>query len=111
MLKLNVLLMIVAIPYQMGTASYYALDGNRTASGEIFKSHLLTAAHRTLPFGSVVEVQRCDKSKAVQVRINDRGPFHKNRIIDLSPAAFKQIAKLNEGTTCVHIHVIKKGSK
>lgn len=98
------LLMAIVIPYQAGFASYYALDGYRTASGSIFKSNQMLAAHRTLPFGSIIEVRRCDQRASVKVKIVDRGPFIENRIIDLSPAAFKKLDKLGAGVTCVHIH-------
>lgn len=102
-----VLSILALIVFQSGFASYYALDGNKTASGEIFRSKAMTAAHRTLPFGTLVEVRRCDQSKSVIVKINDRGPFRKDRIIDLSASAFKAIEKPGAGVTCVHLHIRK----
>ena len=82
-----------------GEASYYGLrfSGKQTASGERFDPALLTAAHRTLPFGSRVRVTNKRNGKSVIVRINDRGPFHGGRIIDLSKAAAKQIGLLRSG--------------
>lgn len=103
-MRLLVLLAFAAIPYQTGSASYYALDGHHTASGKLFRSGQMMAAHRTLPFGTWLEVRRCDQRASVVVQVVDRGPFTKNRIIDLSPAAFKKLDKLNSGVTCVHIH-------
>ena len=74
---------------QVGEASYYShkFQGRRTASGERYDMHALTAAHRTLPLGSYVRVSNLSKTKSVVVRINDRGPFAKSRVIDLSFAA------------------------
>ena len=76
-------------PIETGIASWYGgeFHGRRTASGERFDTHQLTAAHRTLPFGTVVEVHDLDNDRRVRVRINDRGPFAHRRIIDLSYAA------------------------
>ncbi|WP_250535950.1 septal ring lytic transglycosylase RlpA family protein [Caballeronia sp. AZ10_KS36] len=74
---------------QVGEASYYSrkFQGRRTASGERYDMHALTAAHRTLPLGSYVRVSNLSRTKSVVVRINDRGPFVKTRVIDLSFAA------------------------
>ncbi|MGC1874535.1 MAG: septal ring lytic transglycosylase RlpA family protein [Pseudolabrys sp.] len=72
---------------QSGIASVYAYAGERTASGERAKPSGLTAAHRTLPFGTHVRVTNKSNGRSVVVRINDRGPFVRGRIIDLSPAA------------------------
>jgi len=76
---------------QAEVASWYGpgFHGKKTASGQIFNRHALTAAHRTLPFGSVVRV--CHRKRCVTVRINDRGPFIKGRSIDLSEAAARKI--------------------
>ena len=68
--------------------------------------HALTAAHRTLPFGSVVRVRRSDDGREVQVRINDRGPFFINRVIDLSREAARRIGMLRRGTTEVYVEPI-----
>lgn len=70
---------------QTGIASVYAYHGSKTASGERANKHGLTAAHRTLPFGTRVKVTNKRNGKSVVVRINDRGPFIKGRIIDLTP--------------------------
>lgn len=88
-------------------ASYYAriLHHRKTASGERFDNYAMTAAHKTLPFGSEVKVTNSNNGKSVTVRINDRGPFVKGRIIDLSRAAFSQIADLNKGVVKVEISV------
>ena len=76
-------------PSESGIASWYGAPyhGQRSASGEIYDQEKLTAAHRTLPFGTRVRVHRLDRDESVVVRINDRGPFVKSRIIDLSRAA------------------------
>lgn len=85
----------VWVDYQSGKASWYGLgdgyNGKRTASGEIFDTYSLTAAHRTLEFGTIVRVTNLENGKSVIVRINDRGPFVKGRIIDLSYRAQKDI--------------------
>ena len=88
-----------------GGASYYAarFDGRRTASGETFDNDALTGAHRTLPFGSKVRVTNTANGRSVVVRINDRGPFHGSRIIDLSKAAASELGFRNRGTTSVCI--------
>lgn len=86
---------------ECGISSYYGgsdgLHGKRTASGEIFNTHELTAAHKTLPFGTTVKVTNQKNGKQVFVRISDRGPFTKGRIIDLSQAAAKEIGLFNVG--------------
>lgn len=91
-----------------GIASCYAKkhQNRPTASGEIFDNNLLTAAHKTLPFGTTVVVRNVDNGKSVQVTINDRGPFIKGRIIDLSRAAFAKIENINKGITGVEILVV-----
>ena len=85
-----------------GTASWYAHTG-RTASGEKADPNLLTAAHRTLPFGTRVEVENLRNGRSVIVRINDRGPFTKNRLIDVTRAAAEKLGFLARGTTPVRI--------
>ncbi len=94
---------------QIGVASYYGAEfhGRPTSSGEIYDMNDLTAAHPTLPLGTIVKVTNLANDKSVIVRINDRGPFKKNRIIDLSYEAAKQLGFLNEGTALVKIEVIK----
>ena len=92
-----------------GLASYYndKFDGKKTASGEIFSQKELTAAHRTLPFGTIVKVTRVSNQKQVVVRINDRGPFVDGRIIDLSYKAALELDLINVGVAEVIVEVIK----
>ena len=85
--------------FQRGTASWYGprFNGRRTASGERFDMHELTAAHRTLPFGTMVRVHSLVNGRDVDVRITDRGPYAGNRIIDLSRAAAEELGMLGMG--------------
>ena len=94
---------------ESGKASYYAMKFQlrRTASGERFNNFGLTAAHRTLPFGSKVLVTNRKNGRQVVVRINDRGPHVKGRIIDLTRAAFSKIADAGRGVADVDIRVIR----
>ncbi len=91
-----------------GIASYYAkkFQYRKTASGEIYNDTLMTAAHRTLPFGTDVVVTNLNNGKSVKVTINDRGPFKKRRIIDLSRAAFSKIEDIDKGIVKVEIKVV-----
>lgn len=91
-------------------ASYYAreFDGRLTASGERFNMNDLAAAHQTLPFNTRVRVTNLSNGLSVVVRINDRGPFTKRRIIDLSYAAAEKIGLIESGTTEVEIVVVDK---
>lgn len=91
-----------------GMASWYGpgFDGNPSASGEIFNQNALTAAHRTLPFGTRVQVTNLDNGQSVIVRINDRGPFHGNRIIDLSTAAARILGLISAGVAPVRLDVV-----
>jgi rare lipoprotein A len=96
-----------------GIASYYAepYNGRRTANGEIFDSYnAMTAAHKTLPFNTVVRVKNLNNGEEVDVRINDRGPFVKGRVIDLSLLAAKQIDLVRPGIAPVKLKVLKDGS-
>lgn len=95
-------------PVGEGSASYYGaeLAGNPTASGERFDPDQLTAAHRTLPLGSRVRVTNVRTGASVVVRINDRGPFHGQRIIDLSREAARQIGLLRRGTGRVRVELL-----
>ncbi|HSH48823.1 MAG TPA: septal ring lytic transglycosylase RlpA family protein [Halomonas sp.] len=90
---------------QKGVASYYAdfFQGRTTASGEVFNQAALTAAHRTLPFGTRVTVTRRDNGEQVEVVINDRGPFVDGRIIDLSKRAARELGMLHRGTAQVDL--------
>ncbi len=91
-----------------GVASYYGkrFHGRRTANGERFNMNALTAAHRTLPFGTRVKVTNPSTGRSVTVRINDRGPFHGNRSIDLSRAAAAEIGMVNAGVAKVKIEIL-----
>ena len=91
-----------------GEASYYGkeLAGNRTASGERFNPSALTAAHRTLPLGSKIRVINKSNGKSVVVRINDRGPFAKHRLIDVSLAAAQQINMVRAGKARVRLELL-----
>lgn len=88
-----------------GKASYYGNQHHNklTASGERFDQNALTAAHRTLPFGTQVRVINTRNGKSVVVRINDRGPFVRGRVIDLSKAAFERIASTRAGVIRVRL--------
>lgn len=88
---------------QAGIASYYGpgFHGRRTASGERFNQNAMTAAHRTLPFGSRVRVVNLGNGKAVVVRVTDRGPFVRGRVIDLSAGAARAIGVKGLGKVCV----------
>jgi rare lipoprotein A len=90
---------------QQGVASWYGQShhGRRTASGETFDMNDMTAAHRTLPFGTVVRVTRLDNGRAVKVRINDRGPHVADRIIDLSAQAARAIGMIESGVASVKL--------
>jgi len=94
---------------QIGVASWYGKDfhGKPTASGEIYNMYDMTAAHKTLPLGTEVMVTNLENNRSVKVTINDRGPFVKNRIIDLSYAAAKAIGMVGPGTAEVMIEVLK----
>lgn len=83
-----------------GTASYYGreLHGRRTASGERFDMNKMTAAHRTLPFGTQLRVCNTGNERCVVVRVNDRGPFHGGRVLDLSRGAANRIGMVSSGT-------------
>ncbi|WP_394149702.1 septal ring lytic transglycosylase RlpA family protein [Vibrio maritimus] len=92
----------------VGQASWYGskYHGKRTASGERYNMRAYTAAHKTLPFGTIVRVTNTNNGKSVDVKINDRGPFVKGRVIDLSRKSFEQIGNINAGTLPVKIDVI-----
>jgi rare lipoprotein A len=94
---------------EAGIASYYAkkFERRKTASGERLYNKSMTAAHKTLPFGTEVIVTNINNGKSVKVRINDRGPFVEGRIIDLTRGAFSKIANLDKGVVKVEIAVVK----
>ncbi len=95
--------------YQVGVASYYGdgYQGNTTANGETFNKNNMTAAHRELEFDTEVKVTNIYNNKSVIVRINDRGPFKDNRIIDLSEKAAKELEMTEQGTVPVRLEVKK----
>lgn len=95
--------------YETGIASFYGgrWNGRKTASGQIFNSKKMTAAHKKLPFGTMVKVTNLSNGKSVVVRINDRGPFIKGRVIDLSQSAFGVIENTKKGITKVKLEIIK----
>ena len=97
--------------YQKGYASWYGREfhGKTTASGEKFDMNLLTAAHKTLPFGTIVEVTNLENGKTVKLKVNDRGPYRGNRIIDLSYNAARELEMIKKGEVKVGIRVIKMG--
>lgn len=99
----------VVVNTQQGKASYYGArhHGRKTASGERFNKHALTAAHRTLPFGTLVRVTNMNNQKAIVVRINDRGPYAKGRIIDLSEQAARELNMVRAGVAAVKIEQLK----
>ena len=104
-------ILAVALPVmagaEEGVASYYAdtLNGNPTASREPYDKGAFTAAHRTLSFDTMVKDTNLDNDKSAVVRINDRGPHSKNRIIDVSGAAAKQLGLIDSGTAKVRLEV------
>lgn len=94
---------------KIGIASYYAnkYQGRQTANGERFNQNALTAAHKTLRFGTWVKVTNIKNGKSVKVRINDRGPFVKGRVIDLSKSAFSAIENPSLGVVKVSLEIIE----
>ncbi|MDX1700563.1 MAG: septal ring lytic transglycosylase RlpA family protein [Melioribacteraceae bacterium] len=95
---------------ERGIASWYGpnFHGKLTANGEIYDMYELTAAHKTLPFNSIVKVLNLSNGKSVIVRINDRGPFVKNRIIDLSKKAAQEVDMIQSGYTEVELRLLSK---
>jgi len=96
---------------QKGTACWYGNEyhGRKTASGEVFDQWAMTAAHRELPFGTIVRVKNLRNGRAVKVRINDRGPFVRGRIIDLSRGAAERLGMVQAGIGPVRLEVLKWG--
>lgn len=92
-----------------GQASWYGpgFYGNRTANGELFRKGTLTAAHRTLPFGTRVRVTNLSNGRSTVVRINDRGPFHRSRVIDLAHGAASQVGLTASGLAPVKLEVLR----
>ncbi len=96
---------------QIGIASYYGkkFHKKRTANGEIFNMYKVSAAHKSYPLGTKVRVTNLENGKSIKLVINDRGPFVKGRIIDLSYRAARKLDFVNQGTTKVRIDVIRLG--
>ncbi len=94
--------------HQQGAASFYSdgFEGRPTANGESFDSSLPTAAHRTLPLGSVVRVTNIANGKSVVVRVNDRGPYHGNRVLDLAESAAADLGFVDKGVGRVRIELL-----
>lgn len=93
---------------QSGVASYYhdSLHGNKTASGQIYDKRKMSAAHKTLPLGTTVRVTETETGKSIVVRVNDRGPFIKGRVIDLSRRAAQELGIITKGITRVKVEVL-----
>jgi rare lipoprotein A len=108
-LFLTLFLLSAATDIQKGTASYYGykLEGKRTSSGEILRNDSLYAAHKNLPFGTIVRVVNLKNDSVVLVKIVDRMPQKSSRIIDLTQAAAKQLNFINAGLTIVTLEVIE----
>ncbi|NDK54933.1 septal ring lytic transglycosylase RlpA family protein [Pontibacter fetidus] len=96
-----------------GKASYYSrkLQGRKMANGEPYKRHKLTAAHKKLPMGTKVKVTNLANNRSVKVKITDRGPFVRGRIVDLSEAAAKKLGYIDNGVAPVKMKVIKPAAK
>ena len=95
--------------YETGIASWYGpgFDGNYTANGEIYDMEGISAAHKTLPFGTVVRVVEFETGRSIVVRINDRGPFVEGRIIDLSKGAARELGIIDKGITQVGLRIVR----
>ncbi len=123
LLAISALLLASCAPYHAGKkpisyrakgeASWYGpgFHGRKTANGEKFSQNALTAAHKTLPLGTTVKVTNLENDKSVVVRINDRGPFVKGRIIDLSKGAAKEIGLIGTGTAHVEVVALAAGDE
>jgi rare lipoprotein A len=96
---------------ERGEASWYGMPfhGRQTASGERYDMHRMSAAHRELPFGTVIEVRNVDNGRRIQVRVNDRGPFVRDRILDLSLAAATELDMVRTGTASIELRVVELG--
>ena len=99
---------VLASGQEVGEASWYGpgFHGRKTANGEIFDKEALTAAHRTLPFGTLLSVKNLDNGRQVVVRVNDRGPFARDRVLDLSEAAARRLGMIETGTAHVRITIV-----
>jgi rare lipoprotein A len=95
-----------AFANQSGKASWYSLPGNKTACGERMNPKAMTAAHRTLPCGTKIKVTNKRTGKSVIVRVNDRGPFTKGRIVDVSKSAGQKLGMIGAGVATVSVSVV-----
>ncbi len=104
------ILALTGFSQEFGMASYYAdqYHGKKTASGELYDKTKMTCAHKSLLFGSIVRVTRLDNNKSIEVRVNDRGPYIKGRIVDLSGIAAKELGILTIGEAKVKVELLKK---
>ncbi len=95
--------------YETGIASWYGpgFDGNLTANGEVYDMNGISAAHKTLPFGTVVRVIDLETGRSIVVRINDRGPFVEGRIIDLSKGAAEKLGMVERGIIQVGLRIVR----
>ena len=118
-MKKIVIFLLIVIPFcianaqvEYGTASFYGIDfhGRPTASGETYSQNKLTAAHKTLPLGTVLKVTNAQNNKSVYVKVNDRGPFVKGRIVDVSTKAAELLGFRNKGTAYVKLEVVEPNS-
>jgi len=98
---------------EQGIASWYGdpFHGRQTSSGETYDMEEMTAAHRTLPFGTVLQVVNLDNGRTVQVRVNDRGPYVDGRVIDVSRRAARELDMVGPGTARVYVTVIEPASR
>jgi rare lipoprotein A len=98
----------LGVPVERGIASWYGpkFNGKRTASGERYDMNAFTAAHPSLPFGTKIGVRNTRTGREVMVRVNDRGPYSKNRVIDLSYAAAREVGVVGPGTASVEIYLV-----
>lgn len=103
---------VSAAQTEYGNASFYGIEfnGKPTASGEIYSQNKLTAAHKTLPLGTVIKVTNAQNNKSVYVKVNDRGPYVKGRVLDLSTKAAELLGYRNKGTAYVKIEVVQPES-
>jgi len=104
-----ILLALFGPYYETGIASWYGpgFDGNYTANGEIYDMNGVSAAHKTLPFDTVVRVVELETGRSIVVRINDRGPFVEGRIIDLSKGAARELGIIDKGITKVGLRILR----
>ncbi len=104
------MLAFTTMAQEFGMASYYAdqYHGKKTASGELYDKNKMTCAHKSLLFGSIVRVTRLDNNKSIEVRVNDRGPYIKGRIVDLSGIAAKELGIVKIGESKVKVELLRK---